>query len=441
MCQVTGLDFDSDWLTNGKSQERKNADCTLLISKSDIRYIGTLRNVDTQTSSIALGQGKSFSLFLYCALLVLFTRYISPLVQSFGTEGRRGGRFQDEIPPSDSVFEYIVFRGADIKDLQVFEAPPPPLAPQAYAFPQYVAPQSYPYSYSMPLPSYGCTIPNQHYAMYPPPPLNAPLLPTPPFPSQLTTTMSVMTQKPEATDDVTPDTTFSPTTLVPDTVTKVRTPLVDDDDNSHLTISKPDTKDSPSPSPRTSPDTLVTTSFTELDGVTRLINDLDIGDKGRSSRDGTTESEPLKTNSNNNNNSKMIANTKPNNSGSRNGRRKSKSKKTNAANIPTLQQEFDFASSNAKFNKDTSQTSNLSVDAFYDKKKSFFDNISCDAKEKTESAFINKDYRKKHKDEKQLNLETFGPSSIHLPRRKQTRQGGRTNSIRRNNGKQATSPW
>ncbi|CAO3576654.1 unnamed protein product [Absidia cylindrospora] len=374
--------------------------CNYLISKSDIRYVGTLQNVDTQTSSIALGQ-----------------------VQSFGTEGRRGGRFQDEIPPSDSIFEYIVFRGADVKDLQVFEAPPPPLAPQAYAFLLYA------------IAIYGYPIPNQHYAMYPPPPpppLDTSLLP-PPFPSQLMTTMLVMTQKPEATDDVTPDPTFSPTTLVPDTVTKVRTPLVDDD-NSQLTISKPDTKDSPSPSPRTSPDTLVTTSFTELDGVTRLINDLDIGEKGQSSR----ESDLKRTNSSNN---KMTANTKPNNSGNRNGRRKSKSKRTHAANIPTLQQEFDFASSNAKFNKDTSQTSNLSVDTFYDKKKSFFDNISCDAKEKTEPTSIIKDYRKKHKDEKQLNLETFGPSSIHLPRRKQTRQGGRTNSIRRNNGKQATSNW
>ena len=45
-------------------------------------------------------------------------------VVSLGTEGRRGGNPMDEIPPSDNVFKYIVFRGSDVKDLQVFEGPP-----------------------------------------------------------------------------------------------------------------------------------------------------------------------------------------------------------------------------------------------------------------------------------------------------------------------------
>ncbi|KAI9815674.1 MAG: hypothetical protein M1827_002070 [Pycnora praestabilis] len=78
-----------------------------LVSKSDIRYVGTLHEINSETSTVALEQ-----------------------VVSYGTEGRRN-KSEDEIAPSDSVYEYIVFRGSDVKDLRIEEPPkenkPPPV--------------------------------------------------------------------------------------------------------------------------------------------------------------------------------------------------------------------------------------------------------------------------------------------------------------------------
>lgn len=37
---------------------------------------------------------------------------------SFGSEGRRGNP-AEEVPPSTSVYEYIVFRGSDVKDISI----------------------------------------------------------------------------------------------------------------------------------------------------------------------------------------------------------------------------------------------------------------------------------------------------------------------------------
>jgi protein LSM14 len=48
-------------------------------------------------------------------------------VRSYGTETRPAPK---QVPPRNEVYEYIIFRGSDIKDLSVSEIPKPEDLPQ-----------------------------------------------------------------------------------------------------------------------------------------------------------------------------------------------------------------------------------------------------------------------------------------------------------------------
>ncbi|XP_078609387.1 protein LSM14 homolog B-like isoform X4 [Branchiostoma floridae x Branchiostoma japonicum] len=68
-----------------------------LISKANIRYEGILYTIDTKEATVALAK-----------------------VRSYGTEDRPTDR---PVAPRDEVYEYIIFRGSDISDLHVSEPP------------------------------------------------------------------------------------------------------------------------------------------------------------------------------------------------------------------------------------------------------------------------------------------------------------------------------
>merc|ERR1712115_560016 len=69
------------------------------MGKSEVRYEGILYTIDTSASTVALAK-----------------------VRSFGTEARPTDR---PVAPRDEVYEYIIFRGADIKDIRVCQPPKP----------------------------------------------------------------------------------------------------------------------------------------------------------------------------------------------------------------------------------------------------------------------------------------------------------------------------
>ena len=86
-----------------------------LISNKGLRYVGLLENINADDATVAL---KS--------------------VRLFGTEGRMAAMGQPnlEVPPGVDVYDYVVFRGSDVKDLSVLDTPIDEVKPNIYRPPQ-----------------------------------------------------------------------------------------------------------------------------------------------------------------------------------------------------------------------------------------------------------------------------------------------------------------
>lgn len=86
-----------------------------LISNKGLRYVGLLDNINADDATVAL---KS--------------------VRLFGTEGRmaQNGNPQFEVGPGTDIYEYVVFRGSDVKDLSVLDVPLDQVQPEPYHAPQ-----------------------------------------------------------------------------------------------------------------------------------------------------------------------------------------------------------------------------------------------------------------------------------------------------------------
>lgn len=93
-----------------------------LISNKGLRYVGLLDNINADDATVAL---KS--------------------VRSFGTEGRiaAGGNPNAEVPPGTDVYDYVVFRGSDVKDLTVLDTPIDQVKPQKHTPSPSPAPGAY----------------------------------------------------------------------------------------------------------------------------------------------------------------------------------------------------------------------------------------------------------------------------------------------------------
>ncbi|KAI8880805.1 hypothetical protein K501DRAFT_324809 [Backusella circina FSU 941] len=404
-----------------------------LISLSDIRYVGVLHSINPLDSTVGLKQ-----------------------VRSFGTEGRRG-KPEEEILPSDNVFDYVVFRGSDIKDLQVFEAPPKPATPQP-SLPQdpaIMSMSSYP-----PMNPYAGSG-NNSYNM-PQPPLQQPAAPAPPPQQQpihqQVPPMATKQQSPlQSTQNYWQPSPYSPTNANNDVQQQQlkqqqKKKQIEEQqaklERDTLEELKAELEESNAMQP--------TINEAAIEQLAKKVSELNTGDDVivNLKEEAQSQQQPQQQRINNrrydNNNQRRNNNSNNNNNRYNNSNNNQyNNKPKNDFTIPTS--EFDFEASNAKFNKDDIVKKNEEdqeeeeeitipeADNFYNKTSSFFDNISCESKERNEQRQVSEPRRSHFQEERKLNMETFGQATVDQSRYRNNyrgrNRGGRGGYYRNNNNR------
>ena len=197
-----------------------------------------------------------------------------------------------------------------------------------------------------------------------------------------------------------------------------------------------------------------------IEQLAKKVSELNTGDDAViGSKPSSDEQQPRRRYDNNNNNSNYRNRNNRfnnNNSNSNNFGDRQYSNNKNKAEFSIPNSEFDFEASNAKFDKsevvkkdgeevNDEEAEEIEIpqpDEFYDKTSSFFDNISCESKErneqrqqkwvvsraclmaKTNRSFSCSEPRRSHfHEERKLNLETFGQATVDQSRYRNNYRG------------------
>ncbi|CAI5757457.1 unnamed protein product [Candida verbasci] len=292
-----------------------------LISNKGLRYVGLLENINADDATVAL-----------------------KTVRLFGSEGRMAeiGQPHLEVPPGNEIYDYVVFRGSDVKDLNVLDTPIEEVKPIIYHQ------QSTAGFYQGPTQNYQQPPPQQ----FKQPPYQKSYQPP------VTTQQSPRESIPQAAPASAPSISQPVETGAP----KPPTP-------------QPINESIPKPTP-------------------------------------TTKEPPTQTTA-----------EKPPQPEPRSEPNPKSSRKSSKIEIPN--EEFNFEEANAKFSKELEQEKELEQKG-YNKSSSFFDTLSSSTEERSNMRWS---------EEKSLNMDTFGESSLHKRggyrgRGRGRGRGGRGNSYR-----------